>query len=57
MPWSWICMSIGILVCLWGLGAVLSQEVRDWSRRSIPLLASIDVLIGGFLIFVGIFVL
>lgn len=54
MALAWICIVVGILVCTWGFGAVLSRVVRNWSTRSITFLALVDVLIGALLIFVGV---
>ena len=47
---AWISLIIGILVCIWGAGVLLTKELMNWSKRSVRFLALVDVLIGAFMI-------
>ena len=45
---------VGLLVLVWGGGTVINDKWLAWSKKSIKIVALVNVIIGAFLVYIAI---
>ena len=45
---------VGLAVLIWGGGTVINDKWLNWSRKSLKLIALVNVIIGAFLIYIAV---